>query len=60
MPCETCHAALGFPYVASTLHGAPNRIRIDLRCRGCGAEWSVEALSDSGVFRLIDDEGAKR
>lgn len=52
--CDTCRAVLGFPYFAATLKGLADGIRLGIRCRACGAEWFLDARSESGFLRVID------
>jgi hypothetical protein len=43
-PCECprCSTSAGYPYRVQTDATAAQRVRIDLRCRGCRHEWRVE------------------
>jgi hypothetical protein len=59
MPCDSCQATLGLPYIASTMKGVANGVRIGIRCRGCGAEWSLDVRSESGFFHVIELDRAK-
>ena len=54
VPCETCHATLGFPYHAGTIAGVTNGIRIGIRCRGCGAQWSIDVHNQTEFFHMVD------
>jgi hypothetical protein len=45
LECPSCRAGAGFPYQASTEVGRVNLIRVAIRCRGCGHEWSHEMAS---------------
>ena len=57
--CETCHATLGFPYNAGTMQGVTDGIRIGIRCRGCGATWSLEVQMDTKFFHSVDADRTK-
>lgn len=59
VPCETCHATSGFPFHAGTVLGVTHGIRIGIRCRACGAEWTIDAHTDTEFLHTIDTDRAE-
>ena len=57
MPCPTCKAVSGMPFIAGTTLES-GVIRVGVRCSACGHEWrfdmpvTVESKRDSGIHRL--------
>ena len=40
--CTACHALAAFPFLAETIKGLAEHVRIGLRCRACNHEWFVD------------------
>lgn len=59
LQCPKCVAAAGHPFMASTMKGNTNSIRLAVRCRACNTEWSMEFRSESGQLRAIDSPDDK-
>ena len=59
LPRAECYGESGFPFHAGTVLGVANGIRIGIRCRACGAEWTIDAHTDTEFLHTIDIDRAK-
>ena len=41
------------------MQGVTDGIRIGIRCRGCGAKWSLEVQMDTKFFHSVDADRTK-
>lgn len=58
MECCRCAATTGVPYRATTVLGGGTKV--DLRCRACGHEWSLDMEPPAPALILVTKEDRRK